>query len=90
MYGNNHIVGCLDVSASLATIPIVVDAKGVTSNIIICSTRLGLRPKITCGIVCSIGSDSDFIVVQEGDIELDYKGTAVSVSVEANTNWIIK
>jgi hypothetical protein len=31
-----------------------------------------------------------FIIIAEGDIELDYKGTPVSVFVDSNTNWTIE
>jgi hypothetical protein len=31
-----------------------------------------------------------YITIAEGDIELDYKGTAVSVAVESNTTWTVE
>ena len=31
-----------------------------------------------------------YITIAEGDIELDYLGTAVSVKVESNTNWTVE
>lgn len=31
-----------------------------------------------------------YITIAEGDIELDYKGTAVSVVVESNTTWTVE
>lgn len=31
-----------------------------------------------------------YVIVQEGDIELDYLGTPVTVSVESNTTWTIE
>lgn len=42
--------------------------------------------------VCTLTSAAGdaYLTVQAGDIELDYKGTAVAVSVESNTNWTIE
>ena len=31
-----------------------------------------------------------FIIIAEGDIELDYKGTPVSVFVDSNTSWTVE
>ena len=31
-----------------------------------------------------------FIIIEEGDIELDYKGTPISIFVDSNTNWTIE
>lgn len=31
-----------------------------------------------------------YVTIAEGDIELDYKGTAVSVAVESNTTWTVE
>lgn len=88
MYRDNHIVNCLDVTASLVTEHIIVEANRIASDILIGTTLLGERPKITCGIICSIGGG--FVIVQGGNIELDYKGTSVGVVVNSNTNWIIE
>lgn len=42
--------------------------------------------------VCTLTSAAGdaYLNVQLGDIELDYKGTAVNVSVESNTSWTIE
>lgn len=42
--------------------------------------------------VCTITSAAGdaYITVAEGNIELDYKGTAVTVEVKSNTNWTIE
>lgn len=41
----------------------------------------------TC-LLTSAAGDA-FVTIAEGDIELDYKGTAVAVAVESNTSWTI-
>lgn len=42
--------------------------------------------------VCTLTSAAGdaYLSVQLGDIELDYKGTAVTVTVESNTSWTIE
>lgn len=42
--------------------------------------------------VCTLTSAADdaYLNVQLGDIELDYKGTAVNVTVESNTSWTVE
>ena len=42
--------------------------------------------------VCTLTSAAGdaYLNVQIGDIELDYKGTAVNVSVESNTSWTVE
>lgn len=42
--------------------------------------------------VCTLtlAAGDAYVIVQEGDIELDYLGTPVSVSVESNTTWTIE
>ena len=42
--------------------------------------------------VCALTSAAGdaYLTVQLGNIELDYKGTAVSVSVESNTSWTVE
>lgn len=42
--------------------------------------------------VCTLTSAAGdaYLTVQLGNIELDYKGTAVSVSIESNTSWTIE
>lgn len=42
--------------------------------------------------VCTLTSAAGdaYLTVQIGDIELDYKGTPVNVSVESNTSWTIE
>lgn len=42
--------------------------------------------------VCTLTSAAGdaYLNVQIGDIELDYKGTAVNVTVESNTSWTIE
>lgn len=42
--------------------------------------------------VCTLTSAAGdaYLTVQLGDIELDYKGTAVTVSVESNTTWTVE
>lgn len=63
--------------------------------------NLDIEPKSRQIIVTDEGGHQDvclltsaagdaFVIVQDGDIELDYKGTAVSVVVDSNTNWTIE
>ena len=42
--------------------------------------------------VCTLTSAAGdaYLNVQLGDIELDYKGTAVNVAVESNTSWTVE
>lgn len=42
--------------------------------------------------VCTLTSAAGdaYLNVQLGDIELDYKGTAVNVTVESNTSWTVE
>lgn len=42
--------------------------------------------------VCTLTSAAGdaYLNVQIGDIELDYKGTAVNVSIESNTSWTVE
>lgn len=42
--------------------------------------------------VCTLTSAAGdaYVTVQEGDIELDYLGTAVTVTVQSNTSWTIE
>ena len=40
-------------------------------------------------LLTSAASDA-YVTIAEGDIELDYKGTAVSVAVESNTTWTVE
>lgn len=42
--------------------------------------------------VCTLTSAAGdaYLTVQLGNIELDYKGTAVSVTIESNTSWTIE
>lgn len=38
----------------------------------------------------TLAAGDAYLSVQLGDIELDYKGTAVSVAVESNTSWTVE
>lgn len=42
--------------------------------------------------VCTLTSAAGdaYLTVQIGDIELDYKGTAVTVAIESNTSWTVE
>lgn len=42
----------------------------------------------TC-LLTSAAGDA-YVTIAEGDIELDYKGTAVAVAVESNTTWTVE
>lgn len=38
----------------------------------------------------TLAAGDAYLTVQLGDIELDYKGTAVNVTVESNTSWTVE
>lgn len=40
-------------------------------------------------LITSAAGDA-YVTIAEGNIELDYKGTAVTVEVKSNTNWTIE
>lgn len=69
-------------------IPIIVPAN---PNITEKTRQLVVRNEAGQTAVCTIRSAAGdaYVTVQEGTIELDYLGTAVSWSVESNTSWTI-
>ena len=69
-------------------IPIIVPAN---PNIDEKTRQLVVRNEAGQTAVCTIRSAAGdaYVTVQEGTIELDYLGTAVSWSVESNTSWTI-
>lgn len=71
------------------SISIVVPANGETfaqTRQIIVEAADGKRD--TCTLTLAAGDA--YITIAAGTIELDYKGTAVSVAVQSNTDWTIK
>lgn len=38
----------------------------------------------------TLAAGDPFVTIAEGDIELDYLGTAVTVAVDSNTNWTVE
>jgi hypothetical protein len=69
-------------------IPIIVPAN---PNITEKTRQLVVRNEAGQTAICTIRSAAGdaYVTVQEGTIELDYLGTAVSWSVESNTSWTI-
>lgn len=61
-------------------------STGELSRQIIVTDEAGNRD--TCTLVSAAGDA--YVIVAEGDIELDYLGTAVAVTVESNTSWTIE
>lgn len=67
------------------TVPANNDITAKTRQIIV-ENEAGNRDVCT---LTSAAGDA-YVTVQEGTIELDYLGTAVTVSVESNTSWTIE
>lgn len=67
------------------TVPANNDIAAKTRQIIV-EDEAGNRDVCT---LTSAAGDA-YVTVQEGTIELDYKGTAVPVSVKSNTTWTIE
>lgn len=54
------------------------------------TATLAERVTITAERICPFIPGDAYLTVQLGDIELDYKGTAVNVTVESNTSWTVE
>ena len=54
----------------------------------IAMTEVSKRMEISYSIICDV-SDSAYIIVEDGTIQLDYKGNPISVAVKSNTSWTI-
>lgn len=70
------------------SIPILIPANpDITEK----SRQLIVTNEAGTTAICTIRSAAGdaYVIVQEGTIELDYLGTAVSWSVESNTTWTI-
>lgn len=70
------------------SIPILIPANpDITEK----SRQLIVTNEAGTTAICTIRSAAGdaYVIVQEGTIELDYLGTAVSWSVESNTSWTI-
>lgn len=67
------------------TVPANEDVSALTRQVIV-EDAAGNRD------ICTLKSAAGdaFVIVAEGDIELDYKGTPVSVFVDSNTSWTIE
>lgn len=59
------------------------DTIAAMSRQIIVTDEAGNRA--TCTL--SLAAGDPFVIIAEGDIELDYKGTAVTVAVDSNCDW---
>ena len=69
---------------------IEVQADNVTPDMTIGATRLGDRPKITCGIVCSTNDDFYINVEQEAVWLTHELYSWGEFNVESNVMWIIE
>lgn len=73
-----------DFSISI-TVPANTDDESKTRQVIV-QDAAGNRAICTL----TLAAGDAYLTVQLGDIELDYKGTAVSVAVESNTTWTVE
>lgn len=60
----------------------------VASIFNIAASDISERMEISYSIICDV-SDSAYIIVEDGTIQLDYKGNPISVAVKSNTSWTI-
>lgn len=65
-----------------------VSVGKVDSAFDIAMSEVSKRLEISYNIICDI-SDSAYIIVEDGTIQLDYKGNPISVAVKSNTSWTI-
>lgn len=65
-----------------------VSVGKVDSAFDIAIAEISKRMEISYSIICDI-SDSAYIIVEDGTIQLDYKGNPISVAVKSNTSWTI-
>lgn len=65
-----------------------VSVGKVDSEFDIAIAEISKRMEISYSIICDV-SDSVYIIVEDGTIQLDYKGNPISVAVKSNTSWTI-
>lgn len=65
-------------------VPAVAPGESKTAQVVVATDNY---TKAVCKITAS--GDGVYLIVEEGDIELNYKGNPVSVSVESNTSWSV-
>ena len=66
-----------------------VSVGKVDSAFDIAIAEVSKRMEISYSIICDV-SDSAYIIVEDGTIQLDYKGNPISVAVKSNTSWTIE
>lgn len=74
------------ISSLLSRLNVSVDK--VDSVFDIAVAEVGKRLEISYSIICDI-SERAYIIVEDGTIQLDYKGNPISVAVKSNTSWTI-
>lgn len=76
----------ISISSLSSRLNVAVGKVVSTYNIVI--TEISKRMEISYSIICDV-SDSVYIIVEDGTIQLDYKGNPISVAVKSNTSWTI-
>ena len=78
----------ISISISSLSSRLNVSVGKVDSAFDIAMSEVSKRLEISYSIICDI-SDSAYIIVEDGTIQLDYKGNPISVAVKSNTSWTI-
>lgn len=90
MYGNNHSVGCLNVSTYTPTEPIRVMCSDIAPDIHVAARKIGKELDVCCSIVCSINNQF-FIEVEQVAVWLTHEMlSSAEFNVKSNVNWIIE
>lgn len=76
----------ISISSLLSRLNVAVGK--VDSEFDIAIAEISKRMEISYSIICDV-SDSVYIIVEDGTIQLDYKGNPISVAVKSNTSWTI-
>lgn len=78
----------MSISISSLSSRLNVAVGKVDSEFDIAIAEISERMEISYSIICDV-SDSAYIIVEDGTIQLDYKGNPISVAVKSNTSWTI-
>ena len=78
----------MSISISSLSSRLNVSVGKVDSEFDIAIAEISKRMEISYSIICDV-SDSAYIIVEDGTIQLDYKGNPISVAVKSNTSWTI-
>lgn len=76
----------IEISSLLSRLNVAVGK--VYSEFDIAIAEVSKRLEISYSIICDV-SDSAYIIVEDGTIQLDYTGNPISVAVKSNTSWTI-